>query len=305
MPREKILILVKTCPEPSMGYIETTCVAGITEAGEMRRIFPVPFRFLDEEQQFKKWQWISIETEAALRDNRKESRRGNFDTIQLQELMKSGTGWRARMEWLKRVPRIRGFLPPDRSTGNCFFKKAYLTSDVRRMQVTDRFMVQLLNLLCDEKTVAAVGVGLEAHQRAGKVPCKQDKFLHRIEVGCQIPIEGRAVAPPVCILLIGAANIGRTSQSLKMLIPNPVGAYGVPQCALREPWFARIRLFPNIRQHLYTMLLQTKDESIELHALVAYRVIWHFAALLQRPKRQCYLYWHRAHYMPYSEDGEV
>lgn len=54
MPREKILILVKTCPEPSRGYIETTCVAGITEAGEMRRIFPAPFRFLEEEQRFKK-----------------------------------------------------------------------------------------------------------------------------------------------------------------------------------------------------------------------------------------------------------
>lgn len=79
----------------------------------MRRIFPVPFRFLDEEKRFKKWQWIMIETEAAVGDNRRESRRGNFDTIQLQELMKSGTGWRARMEWLKRVPRIRGFLPSD------------------------------------------------------------------------------------------------------------------------------------------------------------------------------------------------
>jgi len=150
-------------------------------------------------------------------------------------------------------------------------------------------MVQLLDLLCDEKTVAAVGVGLEAHQGAGKVPGKQDKFLHRIEVGCQIPIEGHAVAPPVSILLIGAANIGRTSQSLKMLISNPVGAYGVPQCALRKPWFAGIRLFPNICQHLYTMLLQAKDKSIEFRALVAYRVIWHFAALLQRPIRRRYL----------------
>ncbi|CAM1377944.1 hypothetical protein [Fretibacterium fastidiosum] len=43
MPREKILILVKACPEPSKGYIETTCVAGITEVGEMRRLLPVPF----------------------------------------------------------------------------------------------------------------------------------------------------------------------------------------------------------------------------------------------------------------------
>lgn len=110
MPRESILILVKTCPEPSRGYVETTCVAGITEAGEMRRIFPVLFRFLGEEKRFKKWQWIKIETEAAVGDNRKESRRGNFDTIQLQELMKSGTGWRARMEWL--VCKVKHYPAP-------------------------------------------------------------------------------------------------------------------------------------------------------------------------------------------------
>lgn len=96
-------------------------------------------------------------------------------------------------------------------------------------------MAHLLDLLRDEEAVTAVWIGLEAHQRAGKILCKADK-IHRIEVGGQIPIEGHAVAPPVSILLIGAANIRRTPQSLKMLISNPVGAYGVPQCALRKPW---------------------------------------------------------------------
>lgn len=41
---ERILILAKTYPSPSAQYVETSCVAGISESGAMRRLFPVPFR---------------------------------------------------------------------------------------------------------------------------------------------------------------------------------------------------------------------------------------------------------------------
>ena len=41
---ERVLILAKTYPSPSAHHIETSCVAGITEAGQMRRLFPVPYR---------------------------------------------------------------------------------------------------------------------------------------------------------------------------------------------------------------------------------------------------------------------
>ncbi|NMG16684.1 hypothetical protein [Aromatoleum bremense] len=48
---ERILILAKT----SAQYVETSCVAGINEHGAMRRLFPVLFRLVKREQQFKKW----------------------------------------------------------------------------------------------------------------------------------------------------------------------------------------------------------------------------------------------------------
>ena len=44
---EKILILAKTYPSPSAKYGETSCIAGITDRAEMRRIYPVPYRRLE------------------------------------------------------------------------------------------------------------------------------------------------------------------------------------------------------------------------------------------------------------------
>ena len=63
--RENILILAKTYPSPSAQYIETSCVAGIKSHGEMRRIYPVPLRMIDDGQQFCKWQWTNVLIEKA------------------------------------------------------------------------------------------------------------------------------------------------------------------------------------------------------------------------------------------------
>ncbi|MDB6134917.1 MAG: hypothetical protein JWM59_3160 [Verrucomicrobiales bacterium] len=50
---EECVILAKTYPQPSVKYRETTCVAAITDQRQFRRLFPVPFRFLSGDQQFK------------------------------------------------------------------------------------------------------------------------------------------------------------------------------------------------------------------------------------------------------------
>ena len=47
---EHILILAKTYPSPSALHVETSCVAGINAQGEMRRLYPVPFRLIEEGQ---------------------------------------------------------------------------------------------------------------------------------------------------------------------------------------------------------------------------------------------------------------
>jgi len=79
---ERVLILCKTYPSPSATYSETSCVAGVTEAGKLIRLFPVPFRLIADEQQFRKWQWITALVEKARDDHRPESHRIFVDKIE-------------------------------------------------------------------------------------------------------------------------------------------------------------------------------------------------------------------------------
>lgn len=73
MPRERILITVKTYPTLSQKYGETVCTAGIREDGSWIRIYPVPFRRLGEKEQYKKYDWIECELIRSKKDPRPET----------------------------------------------------------------------------------------------------------------------------------------------------------------------------------------------------------------------------------------
>lgn len=75
MALTKVLITVKTYPTLSGKYNELVCTAGFKEDGTWIRIFPVPFRQLDYQHQFKKWQWIEIDLVKNKSDFRPESYR--------------------------------------------------------------------------------------------------------------------------------------------------------------------------------------------------------------------------------------
>jgi len=53
--RMKVLITVKAYPAISKKYNETVCTAGITEEGKWIRIYPIPFRQLEYDNQFRKY----------------------------------------------------------------------------------------------------------------------------------------------------------------------------------------------------------------------------------------------------------
>ena len=61
MEKQRVLITVKTYPTLSRKYGETVCTAGVREDGTWVRIYPVPFRRLNEEQQYKKYDWLEFE----------------------------------------------------------------------------------------------------------------------------------------------------------------------------------------------------------------------------------------------------
>lgn len=83
--KTKVLITVMTYPHPSPNYQELVCTAGITETGEWMRLYPIDYRYRPNKQKFHKYQWIEVETTLREmgKDNRKESRRPNLETIQL------------------------------------------------------------------------------------------------------------------------------------------------------------------------------------------------------------------------------
>lgn len=73
MALTRVLITIKTYPSLSEKYDELVCTAGFREDGSMIRIYPVPFRKLDYERQYKKYQWIEIDLEKRKSDFRPES----------------------------------------------------------------------------------------------------------------------------------------------------------------------------------------------------------------------------------------
>lgn len=75
MPKERVLIAVKTYPTLSTNYGELVCTAGFRENGQWVRIYPVPFRQLAGDSQYKKYDWIELELVKNTTDFRVESYR--------------------------------------------------------------------------------------------------------------------------------------------------------------------------------------------------------------------------------------
>lgn len=108
--RQRILILCKTYPSPSAKHAETSCVAGMTEHGKLIRLYPVPFRLIGDESQFKKWQWITARVVKARNDHRPESHVISVDTIVCDvPPLPTSNQWKARREWLDKIPIYSNF----------------------------------------------------------------------------------------------------------------------------------------------------------------------------------------------------
>lgn len=101
----RVLILCKTYPSPSAKYAETSCVAGMGEDGKLIRLYPVPFRLIGDDRQFKKWQWITARLEKSRNDHRPESHKLYVDTIVCDTAaLPTSNQWLARRPWLDKLP---------------------------------------------------------------------------------------------------------------------------------------------------------------------------------------------------------
>lgn len=114
--RTRLLILCKTYPSPSEKYTETSCIAAMTEEGRLIRLYPVPFRLLEESARFSKWQWIEADIAKASNDHRQESHRVRADTLTcLGDPLSTRNLWAERRPWLEKLRSFRSFAALERA----------------------------------------------------------------------------------------------------------------------------------------------------------------------------------------------
>jgi hypothetical protein len=81
---------VKALPHRSSNYFETVCCAGVARDLTWRRLYPVPYRVLENSQKFGRWHWVTYDFTAPAHDGRRESQKVVPETIQvIQKLNKS------------------------------------------------------------------------------------------------------------------------------------------------------------------------------------------------------------------------
>lgn len=91
----KVFIIGKTYPVISRKYNELVCTGGITENSDLIRLYPLPYRYLHDDQQFPIYSWIEVEICKAYDDVRKESYKIKPESIRILERLK---GWDKRWQ---------------------------------------------------------------------------------------------------------------------------------------------------------------------------------------------------------------
>lgn len=116
---KKVLITVRTYPVPAHQGVEVSCTAGVSDAGEWVRLYPVPYRFLTPDQRFAKYQWIEADVTRPTNDPRPESFRLRMDSLRIGVTVPSVDNWRQRKDLifpLKR-PSLCGIVKARRDGG--------------------------------------------------------------------------------------------------------------------------------------------------------------------------------------------
>ncbi len=105
MAKEKVLIAVKTYPVISESYTELACTAGFREDGSWIRLYPVPFRMLDQDKRYDKYQWVEVDIARSTKDQRPESHKVlNVDGMVLLDKIDTGKN----RDWAERRRLILG-----------------------------------------------------------------------------------------------------------------------------------------------------------------------------------------------------
>ncbi len=95
----ELMVNCKTYPVVSNKYMETVCTGGVQNDGRFVRLYPVPFRFLDEEEQYARWDVIRVRVYKDTKDDRPES--WHLQPGTKIEKLKRITTEKRRWDWMK------------------------------------------------------------------------------------------------------------------------------------------------------------------------------------------------------------
>jgi len=97
--KKRIYIVVKTYPTISTKYSELVCTAGILEDGSWIRLYPVPFRKMEEYTKYEKFTWITANVIRNTKDFRPESYSPDIESIIIESKPKK-TDWVERHKFI-------------------------------------------------------------------------------------------------------------------------------------------------------------------------------------------------------------
>lgn len=155
MERRRVLITVKTYPNISKTHREIVCTAGIElTSGKWIRLYPIPFRFLREDQQYRRWSTIEAAMVRNHKDFRSESFRPDTDTLrEIQAPLGTEFDWAERkkhvmplvkqsLEQIQADGETLGIIKPKRFVkvyAEAAKKRAYDEDDVAVLNQTSFF----------------------------------------------------------------------------------------------------------------------------------------------------------------------
>ncbi|MBX9471411.1 hypothetical protein [Microcella sp.] len=102
--KAQVLITVKTSPQPSTKYKDTVCTAGVRLDDDSPRwicLYPIPFRHLETDLQFKKYDLIELEIRRRHEDSRKESYSPDWSSVRRVDHFDP---WERRVDALRNLP---------------------------------------------------------------------------------------------------------------------------------------------------------------------------------------------------------
>src|SRR5947208_472958 len=97
----ELLVNCKTYPAVSTKYIETVCTGGVERDGTFVRLYPVPFRLLEQNERYERWDVIRVQAFRDTKDTRPES--WHYKNGTPIEIVDQLTSEKQRWDWMKKV----------------------------------------------------------------------------------------------------------------------------------------------------------------------------------------------------------